>query len=325
MSFWFPDNINRGNRVDQLASDIEHFQLQVKQDVDDAKAHDQKAIEFLNKIIKIHGFRTLEELIAEAESKLSPEDRDKYRQMKNDVAILDANISLALTVGAGITGLGAAIGLTGQALSFLWNRQLVMVGFRVIAVGLVKLVSGQVDLGLKLLKAAAGIFSNTLEGQSLVGKAATALKVFKVLGKVLAVLGVVIDVLTFVIDFIEASKQRDTLRQATHELCVDRVQVQMIQDYTRATLFFSADARATLDFALTLQGLVDDGYISQDIVDAKVNEKIAEWIPKLGQTINSITERSAYDSLAAFDKSRSSWTNEDPNFHYIYDKLKNIK
>ncbi|PFH45769.1 hypothetical protein AMATHDRAFT_71107 [Amanita thiersii Skay4041] len=232
---------------------------------------------------------------------------------------------MALNVGSGIMGLGAISGLSAQALSLLCNRQLVMVGFRVIAIGVVKLIGGEIDAGLKLLKAAAGVFSKILKGESLVGKAATAFKVLKVVGKVLAVLGVVIDVVTFAIDLIEESKQRDNLREATKELCVARVQMQMTQDYARTTLFFSADARATLDYADTLQELVDDGTITQDAADKKVNDKIDQWIPKLGEGIDGITEKSAYDSLTTFDNSRTSWTNEDPDYNFILNKLQSIE
>ncbi|PFH45683.1 hypothetical protein AMATHDRAFT_8813 [Amanita thiersii Skay4041] len=325
MGIWFPDNTNRGNRVDQLASDIEHLQSQVQQDVDQAKQHDEKAIEFLNKIIKARGFKTLDELVAEAEKKLSKEDRDKYRQMKNDVQNLDDNVKLALNVGSGIMGLGAIAGLSAAALGLLSGRQLVMVGFRMIAIGLLKLISGQVDTGLKILKAAGGIFSKLLKGEAVVGKAATAFRVLKVFGKVLAILGIIIDVGTLIWDVIEESKQRDQLRNATKELCVARVQVKMTQNYARATLFFSSDARATLDYANELQELVRDGDMTQERANKKVDDKINKWIPKLKESIDAITDKSTYDDLKKFDSDRTSWTNEDPDYNYIIDKLKNIK
>ncbi|PFH45684.1 hypothetical protein AMATHDRAFT_71236 [Amanita thiersii Skay4041] len=325
MGIWFPDNTNRGNRVDQLASDIEHLQSQVKQDVEDAKKHDEKAIAFLNTVLKARGFKTLDDLIAEAEKKLSQEDRDKYRQMKNDVQQLDDNVKLALNVGSGIMGLGAVAGLSAAAIGLLCNRQLVMVGFRMIAVGLVKLIAGETELGLKILKTAASAFSKFLKGEALVGKAATAFRVLKVLGKVLAILGILIDVGTLIWDVVEESKQRDQLRDATKELCVARLQVKMTQNYARATLFFSSDARATLDYANDLQELVKEGDITQKRADEKVDDKINKWIPKLKESIDAITDKSTYDDLKKFDSDRTSWTNEDPDYNYIIDKLKNIK
>ncbi|PFH45681.1 hypothetical protein AMATHDRAFT_8811 [Amanita thiersii Skay4041] len=89
MGIWFPDDVSRGNRVEQLASDIQHLQSKVKQKVEDAKEHDKKAIEYLNKIIKPRGFKTLDELVVEVEKKLSKEDKDNYLQMKNNVQHLD--------------------------------------------------------------------------------------------------------------------------------------------------------------------------------------------------------------------------------------------
>ncbi|PFH45677.1 hypothetical protein AMATHDRAFT_8807 [Amanita thiersii Skay4041] len=325
MGIFFPDNINRGNRVDQLASDIEHLQSQIKQDVEDAKKHDEQAIEYLNKIIKARGFKTLDELVAEAEKRLSQEDRDKYREMKNDVQHLDDNVKLALNVGSGVMGLGAICGLSAAAIGLLSSRQLVMIGFRMIAIGLLKLITGELETGLKILKAAGRVFSKLLKGEALVGKAATAFRVFKVLGKVLAILGILVDVGTLVWDVIEESKQRDQLRDATKELCVARVQVKMTQAYARATLFFSADARSTLDHANDLQELVKEGDMTQARADKKLEEKINEWIPKLKKNIDAITDQSTYDDLRKFDSERTSWTDEDPGYDYIIDKLKNIQ
>ncbi|PFH45678.1 hypothetical protein AMATHDRAFT_71232 [Amanita thiersii Skay4041] len=325
MGIWFPDNINRGNRVDQLAGDIEHFQLQIKQDVEQAKQHDEQAIEYLNKIIKARGFKTLDELVAEAEKKLSPADRDKFRQMKNDVQHLDDNIKLALNVGSGLLGLGAICGLTSAVLGLLSGRQLVMVGFRMIAIGLLKLITGEVETGLKMLEIVKDLFSELLKGEALVGKAATAFRVLKVVGKVLAVLGVIVDVAVLIWDVVEESKQRDQLRDATKELCVSRLQVRMTQNYARATLFFSSDARATFDYANELQELVTDGDITQARANQRVNDWINRWIPKLKQSIDVITDQSTYEDLVDFDNGRTSWTNEDPKYDYIIDKLKNIK
>ncbi|PFH45682.1 hypothetical protein AMATHDRAFT_71233 [Amanita thiersii Skay4041] len=324
MGIWFPNNVHPSNRVDQLASDIEHLQSQIEQDIEQARNYDERAIAYLDKILKARGFKTLDDLIAEAESKLRKEDRDKYCHMKNIVQHLDDDIKLALNVGSGLMGLGAISGLSAAALGLLCCRQLVMVGFRMIAIGLIRLISGQAETGSEILKAAASIFSEVLKGDALVGKAATAFKVLKVFGKVLAILGILIDAETLIWD-VEETKQRDQLQKATKELCVSRLQIKMTQKYARVTMFFSSDAKATLDYTNELQELVDSGVMTQAKVNQKVDDKINKWIPKLKQSIDAVTEKSTYDDLKKFDTNRNSWTNEDPDYDCIIDKLKSIK
>ncbi|PFH45680.1 hypothetical protein AMATHDRAFT_8810 [Amanita thiersii Skay4041] len=82
-----------------------------------------------------------------------------------------------------------------------------MVGFRMIAIGLVKLISGQIEIGLKPLTAASAGLTKILKGENLVGKSATAFTVAKVLGMTLTILGVIVDIRTVVWDVVEESKQ----------------------------------------------------------------------------------------------------------------------
>ncbi|PFH48508.1 hypothetical protein AMATHDRAFT_5759 [Amanita thiersii Skay4041] len=325
MGIFFPDNDDRGKRAEQLASDIEHLQSQIKEDVEASKKHDEKTIEYLEKVLKARGFKTLNDLIAEGEGKLSKEDREKYSQMKDAVQNLDDGVTLALNVGSGIAGLGAISELSAQSLSLLLNHQLVMIGYRMMAIGFVKLISGEAAAGFKILKAAGGVFSKILKGEGLAGKAATTFRVLKIAGKVLAIVGIVIDIATLAWDAIEESKKRTQLQNAIKELCVSRLQVNKVQEYTRASLFFSSDAKSTADIAVDYEEDVKDGSMTRAKANEKLNKKIDKWIPELKKEIDKITEKSAYDDLTKFDTDRSSWSNEDPDFKNITDKLKDVK
>ncbi|PFH46611.1 hypothetical protein AMATHDRAFT_7591 [Amanita thiersii Skay4041] len=202
---------------------------------------------------------------------------------------------------------------------------MVMVGFRMIAVGLVTLITGEAGLGLKILKTAASVFSKLFKGEALVRKAATAFRVSKVMVRVLAVLGTVTDHEVPSWDIIEESKQCEQLGDAIKELCVARLQVKMTQNYSRTTLFFSADARATLDYANDLQDLVEEKDITQKKADEKVDDRINKWIPRLKESIDAITDESTYDDLKKLDSEHGiSCTDEDSDYNYIIDKLKNL-
>ncbi|PFH45679.1 hypothetical protein AMATHDRAFT_8809 [Amanita thiersii Skay4041] len=98
----------------------------------------------------------------------------------------------------------------------------------------------------------------------------------------------------------------------------------MTQNYARATLFFSSDAIGTLDTVKILQTLVNLGTITQMVANKGLEDKTNNWIPRLKKDIDAITEKSAYDELKKFDSGHTSWTNDDPDYNYIIDKLKNI-
>ncbi|PFH49013.1 hypothetical protein AMATHDRAFT_5265 [Amanita thiersii Skay4041] len=210
------------------------------------------------------------------------------------------------------------------SISLLFQRQLVFVAFRAIAVGLFKLITGQATAGLAILRGARNVFKSVVHGQVNVGKAATAFKVLKTLGKFLSVLGIIIDTATLVFDLVDGAKQRAQLQEATKELCVARFQVKKTQQYTRVMLFFASDAKATLDYRETLQQLVRERVITQQHADTQVKRKIDEWIPKLKTSIDSVKDQEIYNDLRTFDNSRQAWTNEDPSQTYIQEKIGEI-
>ncbi|PFH47273.1 hypothetical protein AMATHDRAFT_43051 [Amanita thiersii Skay4041] len=301
------DNRNRGRRVEQLVNDIENLQQAIKEAVADARKHDNKSIEFLNKVARERGFQTLDEYIADSISKLTPEDKERYRKMKEELERKDEGVDISLKVGAGMTG----VGIISVSLSLFFQRQLVFVAFRAIAVGLLKLITGQATAGLAILRGARNIFKSVVNGQATVGKAATAFKALKTLGKFLSILGIIIETATLVFDLVDGAKQRAQLQQATKELCVARFQVKKTQQYTRATLD-------------TLQKLVADGTITQAKANELVKKKIDEWIPNLKKSIDSIKDKEIYDGLKKFDTDRQAWTNEDPSYDYIQAEIKKI-
>ncbi|KAF8624738.1 hypothetical protein AX17_007069 [Amanita inopinata Kibby_2008] len=136
------DNQNRANRVNQLASDIAQLQTQVKETVADAKTQDERAVKILEKIAQERGYKTLDDYIAEVEKQLSPEDQQKYQDMKKELDNKDEVIDLSTTVATGIAGIGFASGLAAIAVSALFICNLITVSLQAIGIGLVKVISG---------------------------------------------------------------------------------------------------------------------------------------------------------------------------------------
>ncbi|PFH49436.1 hypothetical protein AMATHDRAFT_63188 [Amanita thiersii Skay4041] len=333
MAIFYPDNNARGNRVEQLANDIQHLQEQTRQMVKEATEHDKKAVAYLNEILAARSKDTLDDFIVKIENVMDKEHLNELKNLKDAVGNLDDSINIALKVGGGIAALGVTLKLGAPALRMFIQRQFLFVGIRSLVVGVMKLIAGEFNAGMKLILASSKMFSKFFRGgKPLVGRAATAFKVMKVLGKVLLVAGIVIDAVTFGIDLHSEGKQRDALQAAIKELSVSRFQAKELQMQASITVSYSSDARATLDTSATLYGLVKDGTLTKDLVDKKVKDKLDAWIskgtiidgvkqPSLDEKLKGVTDEVVYANLFKFDKDRDAWMYEDPNLAYIKSEI----
>jgi predicted transcriptional regulator len=103
------DNVPRANRVQQLASDIARIQSQIKEEIEDGRIQDEKAIKVLGEIAKKSGYQTLEEYEAAAFKLLTPEEREKMDKMKKEVTALDENMGISHTVFRGLIAVGVLL------------------------------------------------------------------------------------------------------------------------------------------------------------------------------------------------------------------------
>ncbi|KAF8881849.1 hypothetical protein CPB84DRAFT_1827986 [Gymnopilus junonius] len=318
MGVLFPDNVNRANRVNQLASDIAQLQSQIKEAVEDARTQDERALEILDRLSKKLGFETLDEFLQGAQDMLTPEDRAKYLELKREFENQDLSVDISLKVGTGIAVIGFLSGRTATAISVLFSRSLIVVSFRAIGIGLVKILSASVSEGVGLIRSGMNILRATLKGKALAGKVARVARGLRVAGKVLLYLGFAFDLITIIYDAIGGDRQRDEFRAATKELCVRRFTVKEIQQYSRIALSFESDAKAIIDLADSLQELVDEGLIDQAAANKKVAEKMEDLEPKLSSAIDAVDDTTIWEMLAIQDaESQIAWTDEDPNLSEI--------
>ncbi|PFH49434.1 hypothetical protein AMATHDRAFT_63185 [Amanita thiersii Skay4041] len=333
MAIFYPDNNNRGKRVEELASDIQHLQEQTKQLVDETTEHDKKAAAYLNEVLKARSKTTLDEFIKKNEAVMDQEYLKELQHLAEEVKDLDDRVNLALKVGSGMFCLGVTLSLSATVLRMFLQRQFLVVGVRSLSLGVMRMLGGEFEAGIKLVRAAGKMFSKFFRGgEEIVGKAATAFRVLKLFGKFLVIAGVVIDIVTFSIDLAEEKKQRSDLQAANRELCVSRFQVKKLQMQTSITASHSSDARATLSTSATLYEFVGQGLLTKEVVDNKVKDKLDEWItkgmvidgvkqPSLDEQLKAITDDAVYANLFKFDKDRDSWMYEDPNLSYIVTEL----
>ncbi|KAF8889194.1 hypothetical protein CPB84DRAFT_1849457 [Gymnopilus junonius] len=249
---------------------------------------------------------------------LSPEDRQKYLDLKKEFENKDLGVDISLKIGVGLAGLGFLSGRSATVVSLLFNRNLITVSLRAIGVGLVRMLRSSINDGIALIRGGMNILRATLKGQALAGKVARVARGLRVAGKVLTYLGFAFDLITLIYDAVTGEEQREEFREAIKELCVRRFTVKEIQQYTHITLSFESDAKAIIDLADSLQDLVDDGTIDQAVADAKVAKKMNDLEPKLSSAIDAVDDESVWKILSLQDaESKITWTDEDPNLSEI--------
>ncbi|PFH46937.1 hypothetical protein AMATHDRAFT_7228 [Amanita thiersii Skay4041] len=298
MGILYPDNNNRADRVNQLVNDIVYIQEEVRQAIEAEAEHDKQSLAMLESMAKKQNFETLDEYIADVEKQLSPEDRKQYQDMKAKLTSKDGRIDLALKTGSIEYPLLTRIAM---AVATLFQGSLLKVSLQAIGVGLLKVLVGQFTEGLSLLSAAGNIISTAFKGKFLSGKVLTAFKVLRAAGVVLSLFGLALNASILIYEAVDGAKQRTELQKQSNQ----------------GALSFSGDMRAILDHTRSLQELVDEGVISQKVVDGKVQEKMVKLEPRIKEALNKIDDESTYKLLEEQDKSRKSWTTEDPSFTEI--------
>jgi hypothetical protein len=103
------DNVPRANRVQQLAADIARFQTQIKEEIEDGRVQDDKAIIALGEIAKKAGYQTLEEYETAAFKLLTPEERANIDKMKKEVTALDEDMGISHMVFRGLIAVGVLL------------------------------------------------------------------------------------------------------------------------------------------------------------------------------------------------------------------------
>jgi hypothetical protein len=106
------DNINRANRVTQLADNIGAFQQLIQETADDIQFNDERAAKVLDTIWKNAGYKTLDEYIEAALAQLSAEDRKRYLDMKRELEARDQVVDASFKVGSGLLAVSVFAGLT---------------------------------------------------------------------------------------------------------------------------------------------------------------------------------------------------------------------
>ncbi|KAK5997588.1 hypothetical protein PT974_02951 [Cladobotryum mycophilum] len=293
----YPDNKDRGRRVNQLVTQIIGIQsnMEINKNVssDQLKTSEEKVDAVLEKL-QLKSTKELQEKLAQT----LPEDvKQKYldlvsvfeKDVADDTQIIDI-VGLILS-SAGV------VSVTTVAIEFVTTGKLAA-GINCLLRALIY-ASKDIEAAEKFLKMGITIVESLSKEVEVGEKALKVMRFVKTAGTVIAVIGVFIDAIIIVIAAIKGAEQRKDLQDAIHDLSFRRLTARAITDMGAIySQFISA---------------LYDGVIDMKYGDDPTN-KIKEVCSDIKNKLDKLTFDHVYTEVTDLDKKEpSSWTDEDPS------------
>lgn len=313
----FPDNVPRRDRVQQLAADIARIQNQIKEEIEDGRVEDDKAIKALGDIAKKAGYQSLEEYETAAFKLLTSEERASIDKVKREVTALDDDMGISHTVFRGLIAVGVLV--SGAKLSHLGieiaSTQILVYGLQALGRAIYHALAGATQMAARLItwsQDALAFLSETPSFLQEIKEGSDALKLVKNGGYILIVVGILVDAGLLIADAIRGSKQREELREAIAKLCCHRFIAKQLQQKSHIILGFRSDAHVILKMKSKYDKWIKDGRETKENSDADM-KKMFTLVDDLKAKINKLSAQGTWDLLDKQDEeSKIAWKNEDP-------------
>ncbi|KAF8884346.1 hypothetical protein BD779DRAFT_1537138 [Infundibulicybe gibba] len=304
MSFWYPDNVNRRDRAQQLSNDITVLQQAVVEAEADMKKADERMIPFINEILTNHGLQTFDTLKAKLMAAMTPEEKRAYEELIERSRQVSDGVDNALTGTSIILFFSGVTAKSIDIVKFLAAGH-VAATFSSYAKAFITLVTKGFEAGKAAFQAAAKSASlaiDFLEDSSKLARyAARASRVLKII----AIVGVIADAFILAFALYAEAQQRTALRGAINDLFVRRIISKFYEKMCGAIKTQDGLMLSYLLFVTDTVVLPEDQAAADRIADRFVTYVTDDW--------SAITTDACYTLLSDLDASRSSWTNEDPD------------
>lgn len=212
MGIIYPDNANRADRVQQLATNIGSIQSEVDDSLDRVDTASNHQTDTVNQILQLEGFQTLDDLTRALSALLTPEQQAAYNEQvqhlrdqdETTAKMLDANLLASFI--AGTIGLGAA------PVARVLGTGALAAGADLFSRGFRAMIAGD-EAGIAMMAGAFRTFRALAVGGEVSETAARVTRFVRTASAVLSVLGVVLDGIILVYEAVEGAEQRTKLRE----------------------------------------------------------------------------------------------------------------
>jgi len=313
MGIIYPDNENRANRVQQLATNIGAIQNEANDSLDRVNVSVDHQLENINAIMKSQGITSTDELNKKLMALMSPEDRATYEEQvkhirgQNSVTDKILEASTAVSFVAGVAGLSAA------PIARILSTGALAAGADLFGRGVRAMLNGE-EVGLAMMRAAFRTFRALRIGGEVSETASKVARAIKTAGTVLAVLGVVLDGIVLIIAAVQGAKQKVALQSAIRELVARRFQAKQLEDQLFATEAYCSQVTA---FLLTYKTLVAQA-LPETAINAVMDNLLKDVVVNLNKDLQAITDDKIWSQVDDLDKQTSvAWTEDDPTHAWV--------
>lgn len=310
-----PENRNRVKRVTELVDDVSGMQNAIRAKTAQLDEADARMVPLLNDLMRKHGLRTLDQLIAKVLAEMPAKLQQDIRELLKTLEKTSANIEKSFGAVTSLTLVAAAGGVSAKVIQLMRSNalyvsaRLTMKAFTVALRGGVNALEEATEL-FKAASKASSALSTSFETTTSVGKA---LKFVKTTGKVLTALGIVADVALSVIAAVEGAKQRDELQKQIQENFKRRVSVAFLTALASAAVSMNGNLESIL--------LLESMKGKDPSVDKNLQQAIDLLTEPIAGDIEDLWELISYEDVAGtwtqLDRNRGSWTDEDPHLKRV--------
>ncbi|KIM35079.1 hypothetical protein M413DRAFT_369514 [Hebeloma cylindrosporum] len=270
----YPDNVPRANRVQQLAADIARIQSQIKEEIEDGRVQDEKAIKVLGEIAKKSGYQTLEEYEDAAFKLLKPEERAKIENMKKEVTKLDHDMGISHIVFRGLIAVGVL--LSGAKLSMLGielaTTQMLVYGLQAVLRAIYQALAGATQAAARLFTWGRYTLEALSRTPQFLKESDAILKSVQKGGNFLLAIGVLVDAGLLIAEAIKGGEQRRALREAIKTLCSHRFIAKQLQQEAHIILCFRSDSHGILTMKSKYEDWIKAGRETRESSDADLKK-----------------------------------------------------
>jgi len=301
----FPDNQNRGRRVEQLANDIGFVQNNITRYYNDMDNRDVRMRPLLDRIMREHGLTSFTELRDRIYALLTTEQRQELedllaanRESNNALENAFSGIMLFTLISGGLQTVGRGV-VFYRGMALTMNSRTLITAFTYA-------IRGNYALAARMLGPITRTLATSMNTWTRAGNLGAFVRIATKVTTVIAVVGVVFSAILVIIAAIQGAQQRTALQQKIRELFAYRVQA----------FFYEEQARPA-----TQQQVAVENYF-RDYDDPTLTQEERDfWLPRQADRIADniiaaqevVTFEHVMRESTGPDRTRpTSWTNEDP-------------
>ncbi|KAG2413242.1 hypothetical protein HFD88_002431 [Aspergillus terreus] len=297
----YPDNRNRGRRVDQLCTQIGDIQSNVKLNYNGGKSQEQTVMKKVDVILSQHDVKSIAELKKKLEKSLPADVREKYQKMVQRYNDDDSDLQTTMDIIGCVTMVAGGVAGGAKMIEFIACGDLAAATARVVRA--LSILGEDSAKAMRLLKMAAMALKELTGGVELGEVAAKALKFAKLAGTVLTAVGVILDGILLIVAAIEGAEQRTQLQNAIHDLVHRRLSAETVNIMSNAYSQYVSNIYRT---CVSIKNHPKD--------EKRVADDIDEMVSDLKDELAKITFDNVWKRLEDRDKDAgNSWTTEDPS------------